>query len=93
MSKRVKDAAVYRIVETLEELEDAIWSYVGQLEAELAAENAAAEPYPPLTSSLERMVDMVRSFGDFVDVEVWNRMLSVADRSTSIAHRRTRDFF
>jgi hypothetical protein len=39
------------------------------------------------------MIALLRSFHAFIDEEVWNRMITVADRSTSHVHRRTRRFF
>lgn len=90
---RRKDPEISELVNTLEHFETVLHAYTRRLEDELAEEKRRAEPYPPLISGLEIMTALLKGFGSFVDNDVWTWMITVADRSTSHVHRRTRRFF
>jgi hypothetical protein len=90
---RQKDADILEMTDTLERFETVLVRYIRSLEEELAQERRRDDAYAPLTTGLEGMIAMLKNFQHFVDEEVWNRMIAVADRSTSHVHRRTRRFF
>jgi hypothetical protein len=92
-SARRKDPEIGELVTTLEHFETVLHTYTQRLDAELAQERERAEPYLPLISGLEIMTALLKGFGSFVDNDVWTWMITVADRSTSHVHRRTRRFF
>ncbi len=90
---RPKDAAILEMTDTLERFETILLQYIQSLETELDQERRRDDPYDPLVTGLEGMIGLLREFHQFFDTEVWNRMIVVADRSTSHVARRTRRFF
>lgn len=90
---RPKDAAIIDMTDTLERLETILLDYIRSLETELDQERRRDDQYAPLVTGLEGMIGLLRQFHQFLDTEVWNRMIVVADRSTSHVARRTRRFF
>ena len=90
---RRKDPDIREMADTLEHLEAVLSRYTRSLREELAGERARRDPYSPLVVGLEGMIGLLGEFAAFIDEEVWTRMVTVADRSTSHVHRRTRNFF
>lgn len=90
---RRKDPEILEMVDTLQHFETVLLTYTRRLEDELNQEKARDEPHVPLVAGLEIMTALLRGFAGFVDNDVWTWMITVADRSTSHVHRRTRRFF
>jgi len=90
---RRKDPAILEMVNTLERFETLLLDYTRDLEQELEQEKQRDEPHMPLVAGLEIMTALLKGFAGFVDNDVWTWMITVADRSTSHVHRRTRRFF
>jgi hypothetical protein len=90
---RRKDPEILEMAKTLEHFESVLLNYTKRLEDELAQEQQRDEPYVPLVSGLQIMTGLLKGFGTFIDNDVWTWMITVADRSTSHVHRRTRRFF
>lgn len=89
---RTKEEIVQTMTTTLEAFENQLLEYLEALEAELQAEKAG-ENYPPLMTGLERQIAMVKAMHTFIDEDLWEQMLLVANMSQSLSHRRTRRFF
>jgi hypothetical protein len=87
---RRKDPEIHEMVAALERT---LHAYTERLEEELRREQERPDPHPPLVSGLQIMTALLRGFASFVDNDVWTWMITVADRSTSHVHRRTRTFF
>jgi hypothetical protein len=92
-AKRRKDPEIHEMVATLERFERVLLDYTRRLEDELRREQERPDPHPPLVVGLQTMTALLRGFATFVDNDVWTWMITVADRSTSHVHRRTRTFF
>ena len=90
---RRKDQEILEMAKTLEHFESVLVNYTRRLEDELAQEQQRPEPHVPLVSGLQIMTGLLKGFETFVDNDVWTWMITVADRSTSHVHRRTRQFF
>jgi len=89
---RKKEDIVKEMTTVLETFENLLIDYLEDLEAELEAEKAG-DNYPPLMKGLERQVAMVKAMHTFIDEDLWEQMLLVANMSQSLSHRRTRRFF
>lgn len=89
---RKKEEIVREMTSSLETFEGLVLDYLEDLETELAAEKAG-DNYPPLIKGLERQVAMVKAMHTFIDEDLWEQLLLVANMSQSLSHRRTRRFF
>jgi hypothetical protein len=89
---RKKEEIVQEMTSALEAFEGLVLDYLEDLEAELAAEKAG-DNYPPLMKGLERQIAMVKAMHIFIDEDLWEQLLLVANMSQSLSHRRTRRFF
>ena len=67
-------------------------SYTRHLETELKAEREG-QAYLPLILGLERQIVMLKAARSYVDEEMWEQMLLLANMSQSLSHRRTRRMF
>src|SRR6266545_6280710 len=91
-AKRKKDQAYYDIREGLDHLLGLVDSYEQQLETELAAANAEAEPYMHLVRALEQQLGHVKQLASVLDDQVWPAVISVGNGSAYVQHARTRDY-
>ncbi len=89
---RKKEPEIDEMLTGLEQFESALLGYLDKLEKELESEKAG-ENYPPLVSGLERQITMLRTLHYFVDEDLWEQFLIIANMSQSLSHRRTRRFF
>lgn len=89
---RKKEPEINEMTAALEEFETALLGYLERLEKELQAEKES-DNYAPLVSGLERQVATLRAMHHFVDEELWEQMLLIANMSQSLSHRRTGRFF
>lgn len=89
---RSKDPEIKQMADALQEFETLLLGYAQRLEEEWRREREA-EAYPPLTRGLKRQIAMLKAVHTFIDEEMWEQMLLLANTSQSISHRRTRRFF
>jgi hypothetical protein len=89
---RSKEPEVLRMADALQEFETTLLEYKERLEAELEAE-LAGENYSWLISGLTRQVAWLEAVHTFLDEEMWEQMIILANMSQSLSHRRTRRMF
>lgn len=89
---RSKESEIKRMVDALQRFETIMLSYTRRLETELEAERAG-QVYLPLILGLERQIAMLKAASNYVDEEMWEQMLLLANMSQSLSHRRTRRMF
>lgn len=89
---RSKESEIKRMVDALQRFETIMLSYTRRLETELEAERAG-QAYLPLILGLERQIAMLKAASNYVDEEMWEQMLLLANMSQSLSHRRTRRMF
>lgn len=89
---RKKEDIVKEMTSALETFEGLLLDYLEDLETELEAERTG-DQYPPLMKGLERQVAMLKAVHSFIDDDLWEQMLLIANMSQSLSHRRTRRFF
>ncbi|MBM4465029.1 MAG: hypothetical protein FJ014_05650 [Chloroflexi bacterium] len=92
-AKRKTDPQVYRIQEHLETLLNTVEDYCKDLEVELTAARAEAEPYAHLIRALEMQITTVRKVESLLDDQVWPEVIHMRHGSSYVAHTRTRDYF
>jgi hypothetical protein len=89
---RSKEPEVLKMADALQEFETTLLEYKESLEEELEAE-LAGENYPWLISGLTRQVAWLEAVHTFLDEELWEQMIILANMSQSLSHRRTRRMF
>jgi hypothetical protein len=89
---RSKEPEVMEMADALQGFETTLLSYKQRLEAELQAE-LEGENYPWLISGLTRQLAWLEAVHTFVDEELWEQMIILANMSQSLSHRRTRRMF
>lgn len=89
---RKKEPEIEEMSAALEQFETVLLGYLERLEAELQTEKQG-QNYGPLVSGLERQVATLKAVHYFIDEELWEQMLIIANMSQSLSHRRTRRFF
>jgi len=89
---RSKESEIKQMVGALQRFETIMLSYTRRLETELKTERER-EAYLPLILGLERQIAMLKAARNYVDEEMWEQMLLLANMSQSLSHRRTRRMF
>jgi hypothetical protein len=89
---RSKAPIIQEMTEALEQFESLLLDYLDDLESEME-EVQKGDNYRPLVRSLIRQIDMLRAVHLFIEEDLLHQMLTIANMSQSLSHKRTRRFF